>query len=112
MAFSQDDLQIILSTDFSNDELFIDNKCFEECYLYPLCPICYGANFYNHKTFSVRDKNRCRVQKLINLFAADLHARRIVKNPALYDKSIIYSMINAIEKIRALYLQEFQEYLL
>ncbi|MBR1656836.1 MAG: 4Fe-4S cluster-binding domain-containing protein [Synergistaceae bacterium] len=112
MTFSQDDLQTILSTDFSNDELFIDNKCFEECYLYPLCPICYGANFYNRKTFSVRDKSRCRIQKLIALFAADLHAKRIVKNPALYDKSIIYSMINAIEKIRSLYLQEFQEYLL
>ncbi|MBR1486713.1 MAG: 4Fe-4S cluster-binding domain-containing protein [Synergistaceae bacterium] len=111
MTFSRGDLQTILSTDFSNDELFIDNKCFEECYLYPLCPICYGANFYNHKTFSVRDKSRCRLQKLITLFAADLHSKRIIKNPALYDKNIIYSMINAIEKIRSLYLQEFSEYL-
>ena len=81
-------------------------------YIYPLCHVCYGANFYNHKTFFVKDKSRCRVQKLIALFAADLHAKRIVKNPALYDKSILYSMINAIEKIRSLYLQEFREYLL
>ena len=52
------------------------------------------------------------MQKLIALFTADLHAKRIVKNSALYDKDIVYPMINAIEKIRSLYLQEFREYLL
>ncbi|MBQ6775516.1 MAG: 4Fe-4S cluster-binding domain-containing protein [Synergistaceae bacterium] len=111
MTFSAEDISDILSTDFKKDDAFVDDDCFETCYIYPICPTCSGANYLKNHTFKIRDKSRCKIQKLIALFIADLQAKRIVKNPALYDEKIIYSMINAIEKIRSLYLQEFSEYL-
>jgi sulfatase maturation enzyme AslB (radical SAM superfamily) len=111
MTFSESELSDIVNTDYSNDDNFIDEDCYNDCYIYPLCPVCYGANYLNCKTFKCRDKGRCRVQKLVALFAADLHAKRIIKNPKLYDESILYNTIEAVKKIRQLYLPEFEEYL-
>ena len=62
------------------------------------------------KNFKVRDKTKCKIQKLITLYAADLQAKRIIKNPDKYDDATKYNLINAIQKIRELYLDEFSEY--
>lgn len=110
MTYGKNDLAEILSTDFNNENDFIDDECANNCYIYPLCPICYGANYLNCKTFKMRDKSRCQLQKLIALFTADLHAKRILKNPALYNENILYDTIEAIKKIRSLYLHEFEPY--
>ena len=76
MTFSQEELSVILSTDFEQDELFVDDDCFNNCYLYPICPTCSGANYMKNKTFKRRDKSRCAIQKLIALFVADLQAKK------------------------------------
>lgn len=110
MTFSSNDISNILSTDFTNDEDFIDTECFENCYLYPICPTCSGANYLKSKSFKQRDKSHCKIQKLIALFVADLQAKRIVKNPKGYDDTKLYYTIEAIKNIRSLYLDEFKEY--
>jgi sulfatase maturation enzyme AslB (radical SAM superfamily) len=33
------ELDAILATDFSDDDNFIDDDCFENCYIYPVCPV-------------------------------------------------------------------------
>lgn len=111
MTFTNSELDDILKTDFTNDDNFLDVNCFENCYIYPICPTCSGANYLNNKSFKYRDKRRCRIQKLISLFIADLQAKRIAKNPKIYDDYTLYHNIEAIKKIRSLYLPEFEMYL-
>ena len=111
MTFDEKTLSKITNTDFSKIDDFIDDECFNDCYLYPVCPHCAGANYLTEKTFKVRAKSKCRIQKIISLFAADLFARRIVKNPEKFEETKRFMMIKAIEKIRELYLPEFEDYL-
>jgi len=111
MTFTEDELSEISKTDFTVNDNFIDDYCFKNCYIYPICPTCVGANYLNFKSFKERDKRRCRIQKLISLFIADLQAKRIMKNPKIYDDETLYHTIEAIKKIRSLYYSEFEEYL-
>jgi sulfatase maturation enzyme AslB (radical SAM superfamily) len=110
MTFSQIDLKNIETTDFTNEENFVDYDCFNNCYIYPICISCPGADYLNNKTFKQRNKNHCRIQKLFALFIADLQAKRIAKNPAIYDNDKLYYIIEAIKKIREFYLPEFEVY--
>jgi len=111
MTFSNDELSELAKIDFTNDENFIDDDCFNNCYIYNICPTCAGACYLVNKTFKEKDRRRCRTQKLISLFMADLQAKRIMKNPKIYDDEELYHTIEAIKKIRSLYLPEFEEYL-
>jgi len=110
MTFSKEDLKNIEAIDFTNDENFVDNDCYNNCYIYSICPTCAGANYLNYKTFKQRNKSHCRIQKLIALFIADLQAKRIAKNHAIYDNNKLYYIIEAIKKIREYYLPEFKNY--
>ncbi len=110
MTFSNNELNDIMATDFENQDIFVDESCFNDCYIYPICPMCPGANYLVKKTFSQRDKSKCRMQKLITLYCADLQAKRLLKNPHIVPESQIYNTIEAIKKIRELFLPEFDEY--
>lgn len=110
MTFSEKELDNILKTDFENQSVFVDDICFNNCYIYPVCPMCPGANYLVKKTFTNRDKSKCRMQKLITLYAADLQARRLVKNPNTLPENRVYNTISSIEKIKEIFLHEFEEY--
>jgi radical SAM protein with 4Fe4S-binding SPASM domain len=114
MSFQQNELNNILQINFSNEELFIDNECFNNCYIYPICPTCAANNYMINKTFNKRNKSKCRIQKLIALFAADLLAKRLVKSGGLFDSikddTKLYYTIETIKKIKALYLGEFKDF--
>ena len=110
MTFSQEELDDIMKTDFEDHSVFVDEDCFNSCYIYPVCPMCPGANYLVKKTFTVRDKSKCRMQKLITLYAADLQARRLLKNKDNIPENRIYNTIAAIEKIKEAFLSEFEEY--
>lgn len=111
MTFGDKDISDILKTDFTKAESLVDDDCFEKCYLYPVCPTCAGANYLVSKSFKIRDKRRCKIQKLVSLFAADLQAKRIKKNPKALDDNTLYYTIEAIKKIRQLFLPEFEGFL-
>lgn len=111
MTFSKEELEDIAKTDFTNESNFVDDECFEKCYLYPLCPHCAGANYLAKKSFKEWDKSKCRIHKLIFLYIADLTAKRILKNPSKYSDNQKYHSINAIKKIKELYLEEFKNIL-
>ena len=110
MTFSEEELEIIQKTDFNNHECFVDDDCFDNCYIYPVCPMCPGANYLVKKTFKCRDKSKCRLQKLITLYSAELLARRIIKNKNSVPSYKLFNTISAIEKIKELILPEFEEY--
>jgi radical SAM protein with 4Fe4S-binding SPASM domain len=111
MTFLEHDLNNILKTDFENDNNFVDDDCFEKCYIYPICSTCTGSDYLVNKSFKQRDKRKCQLQKLTALFTADLLAKRIQKNQKYFDGAKLYYTIEAIKKIRGLYLDEFKKYL-
>ena len=110
MTFSENVLSEIDKIDFSNNENFLDD-CFNACYIYPMCPTCAGVNYLVNKSLKKRDKRRCKIQKLIALFLADLRAKQIVKNPKLFDDVTLYRTIEAIKQIRLQYMPEFEKFL-
>jgi sulfatase maturation enzyme AslB (radical SAM superfamily) len=111
MTFSQAELDSIQKTDFANEDNFVDDECFNNCYIYPICPTCSGGNYQANKTFKERNKSTCRIQKLIALFIADMEAKRIAKNSKRYNDTTLYHTIAAIKKIRETYLPEFKDFL-
>ena len=110
MTFNKEELEDIKKTDFEDHSVFVDDECFDNCYIYPVCPMCPGANYLVKKSFTERDKSKCRMQKLITLYAADLQAKRLVKNPNCIPENRVYNTIAAIEKIKENFLPEFIEY--
>lgn len=111
MTFSKEQIAELKKIDYKNVDNFIDDNCFDNCYIYPVCRNCAGACYLTNGTFKKRVMSKCRTQKLIALFAADIQARRIVKNPENFDKKVLYTKIAAIKKIRELYLDEFKQFL-
>lgn len=110
MTFSKDELVDIMKTDFNDHTAFVDEGCFSDCYIYPVCPMCPGANYLVKKTFSERDRSKCRMQKLITLYAADLQAKRLLKNPKSIPDNRIFSTIESIKKIREKFMPDFEAY--
>jgi len=100
MTLSQEDINQILKTDFSDDKLFLDEECYSSCYIFPICPTCAGADYLANKSFKIRKKDKCRIRKLIALFTADLQAKLILKNPNRYNNDVLYYTIEAIKKIK------------
>lgn len=107
MTFNESELEELKKIDYTNSENFIDDECFHECYIYPICRTCAGACFKVNKTFNKRIKSRCKLHKLMAVFAADIQANRIIKNPDNFDKNKLPGMIKAIKNIKNLYLKEF-----
>jgi radical SAM protein with 4Fe4S-binding SPASM domain len=110
MSYLQNQLDDILKTDFTNEEVFLDRFCYENCYIYPICSECPATGYKVNGSFSERDKRRCNMQKLLALFNADLTAKRIVKDPNIFDKETTFYTVKSIKKIRELYLHEFRSY--
>ena len=113
LTFSHDDLEVLDKTNYANNSDFIDDYCFNNCYLYPICGTCSGANFLVNHTFKKRIKTRCKMNKLISLYIAELHARRIIAHRELYqDDDQLYFLIKAIKEIKQNYYEEFKEFLI
>ena len=82
LSMSYSELEKIQSYDFSDDSLFINNDCLENCYIYPICKGCYGDNYSTTGSFCKRSEQRCRMSKLRALAVANLQARRLLlRNP-------------------------------
>jgi len=113
LTFSKEELEDIKKVDFCDCDSFIDKECANECYIFPVCSSCAGANFLVNHTFSKRIKTRCDFNKLLCLYIAELHTRRIIQHRDLYkDENQLYFLIQAITDIKNKYYQEFQEYMI
>ena len=110
MTFDEKTLEEMSKTDFTNEELFVDDDCFENCYIYPICPNCSGANYMAEHSFKKRNKTKCRIQKLISIFAAELSVRKMIKNPDKYSDTEKSRVLAAAKKIKESFLPEFTEY--
>ena len=113
MTFTDEELEVISKVNFYNNSIFVDEECSRGCYLFPVCGTCSGANYLVNKSFNNRIKSRCKMNKLISLYIAELHMRRILQHRELYqDENQVYFLIEAIRGIKENYYSEFQEFLL
>ena len=101
MTFNEETLSSIKCIDFSKQDLFTDEKCFNNCYLNPICTSCYGANLLSNGQINIRDKSRCELMKVRAVFSAALRLNMILKNPQ--DTPENRKAIIAIKRINELY---------
>ncbi len=101
MTFDKDILAGITNLDFSNHELFVDEECFENCYIEPICTSCYGANMLSNGVINKRDRSKCELTKVRAVFSAALRAHKIVQKPE--DTPENQLAIKAIKQINKLY---------
>lgn len=112
LTFNPEELSKILHTNFEDSAIFVDDDCKNNCYIFPVCGTCPGSNYLVHKSFSQRNKSRCKMNKIACLFIAELHARRILNHRELYkDENQLYFLIEAIKGIRNNYYDDFSQYL-
>ena len=74
---------------------------------YSVCPSCSGTCYKKNHSFSERDKSRCRIQKLITLYAADLIAKKLIMDSHYIPEQLVFRTISSIKKIKELYIKEF-----
>lgn len=112
LTFSEQELGEILKQNFEDSKNFIDEDCATNCYIYPVCGSCSGANYLVNHAFNKRLKTRCKMNKLICLYIAELHTRRILNHRELYnDDDQLYFLIEAIKEIKKRYYAEFKKLL-
>lgn len=101
MTFDKSILNSIRTVDFNKPELFVDEHCFNNCYLEPVCTSCYGANLLSNGNMNVRDKSKCELMKVRAVYSAALKANMILKNRL--DTPENRKAIVAIRRINELY---------
>lgn len=111
MTFSVEILTEIAKTDFKCNENFIDEDCYNNCYVYSLCSTCAGNNYKQCGCFNKREKSKCKITKLQALFLAELMSQRIIKKQIQLKDDELYYTIEAIKKIKSFYYEEFYEYI-
>ena len=108
MSFNQDELEILLHYDFTSVREILDEDCYNKCYLYPVCPTCYGADYQLTKSFKKKDKTICKLMEIEAIYSAALKAERIVQKKdfsdfSLEEKGRMHKTIKAINNINLLY---------
>jgi len=104
LQMSKKQLEEIKKIDFQNQDLFFNEECYNNCYIYPICHGCYGDNYTITGNFAKRSYQKCEIQKLKALALANYHARKILQNKeqTTISQSEIQT-INAIQKINLLF---------
>lgn len=110
MTFSAKDIKKIMNYDFCNVKPFVDEDCFRNCYIYPMCKTCHAEDYQATKSFCNYDKSKCRIRFMEALILAEYNARLIDKNPRLFDDTKLYYTIEAIKRIKEFYWPEFSGY--
>lgn len=58
LSMSHSELKKIEEYDFSDESLFINDSCLQNCYIYPICKGCYGDNYSTTGKFSTRSAQK------------------------------------------------------
>ena len=110
MTFSGDDIKAIENCDFCNIDDFVDEDCFNNCYIYQICRTCHAEDYLTTKSFKQYDKSKCRMKIMEAIVIAEYNARLIQKTPQIFDNTKMYYIIEAIKKIKELYYNDYKKY--
>lgn len=111
MTFTEKQLEQINKMDFTDIDNFVDDYCYNNCYLYPICSSCAGDNYLSTGIFNKRKYDKCGIIKLASLYTADLMGKKIIQKSINLSESELYHTINAIKQIAHLYKQQFSIYI-
>lgn len=104
VSMSDEQLNKVLPLDFSDHSLFINQHCFNECYVYPVCHGCYADNYCTTGKLNCRSLQKCTLNKLKIKACAQYHGQILLKKletaSSLTDKEAL--TIKAIIKINQL----------
>ena len=110
MTFSEDDIKAIGNYDFGNIDDFVDEDCFNNCYIYQICRTCHAEDYLTTKSFKQYDKSKCRMKIMEAIVIAEYNARLIQKSPRIFDNTKMYYTIEAIKRIKELYYNDYKKY--
>lgn len=110
MTFSSRELNEIMKCDFGDIDIFVDEDCFNSCYIYQMCRTCHAEDYLLTKSFKHYDKSTCRMKYLEALILAEYNARLIQQNPHVYNDTKLYYTIEAIKTIKEMYYNGFKDY--
>lgn len=79
ISMSEEQLNEILSFDFTDHRLFINQGCFNDCYIYPVCHGCYGDNYCTTGKLNCRSLQKCEINKLKVKASAQYHSQMLLK---------------------------------
>lgn len=75
-------LQLMDRVDFSDHLMFIDNDCYKNCYIYPICRGCYGDNMVLTGKVNKRSYQKCMLNKILSKATAKLLGKKmLLKDP-------------------------------
>lgn len=101
MTFDKETMRQVTKMDFSCHKAFVDEDCFNNCFLEPVCNSCYGANLLSNGVVNKRDRSKCELMKVRAVFSAALKAHKILNNPEdTYENKLT---VQAIKQIYNLY---------
>lgn len=110
MTFTEEQLDLLMRKDYTNIRALVDKKCFDTCYLYPICPTCYGADFLYGGSINQKNKSACEVVKVCAYYSAYLQMKKLEKidisDFTIEDKGKMAKTIRSIRKI----LSNYEEY--
>lgn len=109
MTFSVEDIENICRVDFKDAEQFTDIDCYSNCFLYPICKRCPAENYLHNHSFKLWNKEKCEFTEVLALAVSEIEAKKILKNPSIYDDTKLYYMIEGIKKIRELYQDKYRD---
>lgn len=105
MTFKDKDIAFLKELDYSNKEGLIDEECFNDCYIYPICSTCYGANYLANKNIKEKNKSICELTKMRAYYVAALKTENILNYRNDTDEDL-HANIRAIKRIREMYISE------
>ena len=107
MGFNEKEIEELKSFDLLDSARNEDMKCFNECYLYPICPNCYAANYSVNHCINKRNKSVCGLIQSQAYYTALLQAEKIkllpYHNLSDEERTLYHKKIGAIKKIIELY---------
>lgn len=77
MTFDEENLEKLLAVDYTDVDQIIDEKCYDECYYFPICPTCYGGDYAINQKIKMKNYSLCRLVKIRAYYSALLKAARI-----------------------------------
>lgn len=101
ITLNDEQLETIKSFDFTDDNIFVNEYCSKNCYIYPICHGCYGDNFSTTGSLKNKSKQKCELTKLRVVATANYRAKLLIKqlehSTEISEKD--KNLITAIQKI-------------
>lgn len=78
VSMNEEQIAEIKKMDLSDENLFINDDCFNNCYLFPVCVDCYAANFASTGSFAEKSQLKCELAKIKAVANAYFQGKRFL----------------------------------